>query len=362
MSNSNIYDPMADYSPGFSEIAFDNVGSYICFNGRIVETNKSKKKLFDVENQADGAACEVIRIVDGTPLFIEDHCERLNESLTYLNAGKKIREKAILAPIPPLLNANGIKNCNLKIWASVDSSNKINLVYIIKDCLYPPPEYYRNGVPAGLYAYTRENPNVNRVIPGFSRQVQSLIKSGGVYELLLYDESQRMTEGSRSNLFFTRGERLFTAPERIILKGTVRKYVFLAAERAGIEIVERPVTLEEIGLSPGSLDRRRAPEGADIGRQRQQFRVGGKTAHGKSTHGKSAATPTPGPWPGSAIASGLPVLSVSGAFITGAPVGVLPISRIGGVRLGSADDPIISAIRLEYEKIARAYIDSRANI
>ena len=339
---------------GNKNFLIDNTGSHIILNGVIIEAERYADEVSDDDFWTGDIAYEVIRVIQGVPMFLEDYCTRLNESLQKLEANVEIKIISLLHPIASLLRANGVSDCNVKIWAASGAPGKVDIFMNINRSFYPPPEYYKDGVPAGLYEYTRDNPNVKQVVAGFREQVDALIQSGGVFELLLYDSSRRLTEGSRSNLFFTRGEQLFTAPDRIILKGTVRKYVFLAAQRAGIEIVERPVMLDEIGLSPGSLDRRRAhgkavadrfkPEGAKIGRLKPR---------------RTLLFPAPGTWPGLAPEQSLPVLTVNGAFLTGTSIGVLPIARIGGVNLNSTKDLVIRRIMAEYDKIARDYINFR---
>jgi len=332
----------------------ENTGAFVSLNGEIINVRSYADEVRDEDLWTGDVAYEVIRVIQGVPMFIEDYCARLNESLQKLNAETEVRIITLMQPIASLLRTNNISDCNVKLWASSNAPGKVNIFMNINRSFYPPQEYYRDGVPAGLYAYMRDNPNVKQVVSGFKEQVQALIESGGVFELLLYDNSRRLTEGSRSNLFFTRGGQLFTAPDRIILKGTVRKYVFIAAQRAGIEIVERPVTLDEIGLSPGSLDRRRAhgkavsdrfkPENPKV----RQHRIK-----------RALQFPTPGPWPGSAPEPVLPVLTVNGAFLTGTSIGVLPIARIGGVKLNSANDQVIRQIMVEYDKITREYVNRR---
>ena len=339
---------------GNKNFLLENVGAYVCLNGEIIEAQRYADETPDGDYWTGDIVYEVIRVISGVPMFFEDYCARLNESLARLNIDAEIGMFSFLQPIASLLRANNTYDCNIKLWAASGSPGIINLFLNINKSFYPPPEYYRDGAPAGLYAYTRENPNVKQVVQGYKEQVQALIESGGVFELLLYDNTNHLTEGSRSNLFFSRGNQLFTAPDRIILKGTVRKYVFLAAQRAGVEIVERPVSLKEIGLSPGSLDRRRAHGKADADR----FKTEVKNLRQQRSK-KTIIFPTPGPWPGSEPEPALPVMTVNGAFLTGTSIGVLPISRIGGVKLNSAKDRIIRRIMAEYDKITRDYINSR---
>lgn len=346
---------------GNSNLLFENTGSHISFNGEIIDTQRYLEDVDDTGYWDGGIAYDVVRVIHGVPMFFEDHCERLNASMAKLDIKSEIGNDSLYGPITNLLDANRLSDCNIKIWAAaadVAGQAKTNIFLNINKSFYPPPEYYRDGVPTGLYAYTRDNPNVKRVVTGFKERVQALMDSGGVFEVLLYDDSQRLTEGSRTNLFFVRGDQLYTAPDRMILKGTVRKYVFEAAKRAGVNIVERPVALDEIGLSPGSLDRRRAHGGADSSRFKHDTV---KIRLFRPKKAKSLPLPklTRGPWPNDDSAAELPELAVKGAFLTGTSIGVLPISRIGGMKLDSAGDPIIRRIRDEYEKLAHDYVGAR---
>ena len=339
---------------GNKDFLLENIGSYISLNGEIISAPYYADDALDEYYWNNGVAYEVIRIVQGVPMFIEDHISRLNESLSKLKARTEIGISELLSPMNALLYANETTDCNVKICAATDAFGGINYFMNINKFFYPPPEYYRNGVPVGLYAHTRENPNVKQVVAGFKEKIQALIDSGGVFELLLYDGTNQLTEGSRSNVFFTRGYQLFTAPDRMILKGTIRKYVFLAAQRAGIEIIERPVTLEEFGLSPGSLDRRRVHGKTDSDRTKPDNH---KIRH--FIHRKNLVFPKFGPGQDIGPSSALPVLTVNGAFLTGTSIGVLPISRIGGVKLNSVRDKVIRAIMEKYKSIEREYINAR---
>ena len=340
---------------GNKNFLIDNAHAYVSLNGEIISAVQYADEVCDADYWTGDIAYEVIRVISGIPMFFEDYYMRLNESLAKLEAETDISTVSLLQQITALLRANEVSDCNVKIWAAAMPLGKCNIFMNINRSFYPPPDYYKTGVPAGLYEYTRDKPNVKQVVAGFREQADALMQSGGVFELLLYDSSRRLTEGSRSNVFFTRGEQLFTAPDRIILKGTVRKYVFLAAQHAGVEIIERPVMLDEIGLSPGSLDRRRPhgkavddrfkPETPKIGRHKSK---------------RTLLFPAPKPWQRTATAPALPVLTVNGAFLTGTSIGVLPISRIGGVKLNSTNDLVIRRIMAEYDKIIREYINARS--
>ena len=298
---------------GDSKLLFENTGAYVSLNGEIIETRRYAAETPDAGFWDAAVAYEVLRVASGVPLFFEDHCERLNKSLAKLGARASAAPETLASRVGALLRANAVTDGNVKLWAAPVKppvrlsgtardapQTEPNIFLNVNRSYDPNPEYYENGAPAGLMAYTRNDPNIKRYIAGYKERVRELTENGSVYEVLLYDGARRLTEGSRSNLFFTKNGIVYTAPADIILVGIRRRHIFAAARRLGIRIVEEPVTLDEVENK-----------------------------------------------------------AVDGAFITGTGIGVLPVSQIDGAGLRSAGDPVIRKIMGEYEKIARDYIEAR---
>jgi len=308
---------------------FENTGDFVSLNGDIIDMRRFSPHVLDDGFMDVPVAYEVIRIIRGVPMFFEDHCARLNASLAKLGADAETGAGRLRTPIAALLETNRTANCNVKIWAARNSGGNLNIFMNINRGFYPPQEYYDNGVPAGLYAHTRDDPNVKRIVPGFKEKIQAMMDNGGVFEVLLYDFAGRLTEGSRSNLFFSRGGSLYTAPDGMILKGTIRGHVFDAARSAGIPVVEKCASIDEVGLirTAGGGLRPARQTGAEAG------------AAGRDTRPAAFGDNR-----------------VDGAFITGTSIGVLPLSNIGGAVLRSAENRLIRQIMDEYDKIAQDYI------
>ena len=75
-------------------------------------------------------------------------------------------------------------------------------------------------------------------------EVTSVTKN--VYDVLLINKKGLITEGSRSNFFLVKGEKIYSAKGNLILPGITRKYVISAANNLNIEIVEKELKLMEI--------------------------------------------------------------------------------------------------------------------
>jgi branched-chain amino acid aminotransferase len=72
-----------------------------------------------------------------------------------------------------------------------------------------------------------------------------LIHDGG-YEALLVNENNQITEGSRSNVFFMKGDTLFTAPDSAVLNGITRKHILEICSENNIRVDFLCVNAEEI--------------------------------------------------------------------------------------------------------------------
>jgi branched-chain amino acid aminotransferase len=167
---------------------------------------------------------EVIRMVKGNPVFFHDHMERLESSV-------RIQQKESLAPIASLrkniidlVKTEKRKDTNLKIVFNYNKNSSNYLVYFIEP-IYPSDEQYKKGVKGILFYAERKNPE-SKVINHRLRSsiYHKLILEGG-YEALLVNEENRVTEGSRSNIFFLKGDTLTTAPDDKILNGITRKHI-----------------------------------------------------------------------------------------------------------------------------------------
>ena len=94
-------------------------------------------------------------------------------------------------------------------------------VYQIKHS-YPSEEAYQHGVDTVTCHAVRENAEVKYVNSELREMTNKIIQEQGVSEVLLIDQDNCVTEGSRSNVFFIRDNVFYTAPLPHVLPGTSR--------------------------------------------------------------------------------------------------------------------------------------------
>lgn len=188
---------------------------------------------------------EVIRMVKGTPVFFDDHFSRLESSVKLqkknMLAGRNTLRKDIMA----ISKSDKKKEINLKIVFNYSSGEENYLVYFI-EAFYPSEEQYRNGVKGILFNAERKDPASKVIYHKLRSSVSHTLMHEGGYEAILVNEKGLITEGSRSNIFFLKGDVLITAPDEMVLSGITRKYVLDICKKERIEVQFRCVAADTI--------------------------------------------------------------------------------------------------------------------
>lgn len=246
-----------------------------------------------VPAENEGGIYEVLSVINGVPLFLEDHMQRFFHSAQL--AGKTIRytEPQIRSFLNELIEQNHIAEGNVLL------SCKIHLKAFFILHKYPIPEMYRVGVNCGILKAERDNPNAKVFQTTVRQQADKLLAENSFFEVLLVDHNGFVTEGSRSNVFFVAGDKIFTAPGSQVLPGITRQKAFEMARMLQIEVIEKQIHFSEI----------------------QQF---------------------------------------DAAFITGTSPKILPIRQIDEMHF-DPENPIIIRLMKTYDNIISAYVQDNMN-
>lgn len=186
---------------------------------------------------------EVLRIIDGKPLFLEDHMRRMKNSFDLIGEKFTLKYDEIKERINRLIKEECKSYGNIKITYSI-TEKKLD-VFFIKHS-YPTEEMYRDGVKVILYFGERENPNAKIVNDDFRNKVNKKIEENNAYEAILIDRNGFITEGSRSNIFMVKKDTILTSPINAVLPGVTRKKVIEVANKLGLDIKEEKYDYEKI--------------------------------------------------------------------------------------------------------------------
>ena len=190
-----------------------------------------------VASENEGGVYEVLRVVDGVPLFVEDHLQRFYCSAEI--AGKTLHFSAgeLLKMLNGLIEKNGVTEGNILI------SCKVNLKAFFIAHSYPGVDDYMHGVSCGLLHAERHNPNAKVFQTQVRTVANQLIAEHDYYEVLLVDHNGNITEGSRSNVFVIRHEKILTPFASKVLVGITRQKTMECARNLNIGIEEKELPL-----------------------------------------------------------------------------------------------------------------------
>ena len=213
-------------------------GNLIIQDGAVLTT-----KDFNPDSQL-GIIYEVVRLMNGQLLFLDDHLERLRNSCAKANV--KYPEKTILiSHLKMLISKTSRSNGNIRLLL-YEKGDVTHIACFFVPHFYPSDKDYRNGVVTRTFAFERPDPTVKRWNEKFRENVSTYINQNKIYEAILLNVQGELTEGSRSNLFFIDNNcRIYTAPEKKILPGITRKYVLQLCRTHNFRIVEKAVSQSE---------------------------------------------------------------------------------------------------------------------
>ncbi|MDF2840240.1 MAG: branched-chain amino acid aminotransferase [Clostridia bacterium] len=266
------------------------IEDYFISNGREFETSN-----FD-HQMIQPSVYEVIRVIKGVPLFIEDHMVRLQRSAESLDSNLTEIIPNITADIKRLIQLNHQPEKNIKLIVyNLEKDIPDYIMCFIKSS-YPSEDQYFQGIHTILVHAERDNPNAKIINNELRVMINQKLKECNAYEALLLNSRGEITEGSRSNLFFLVHGKIYTSPAEDVLIGITRKYIIEACRSLNLEIIEQPIPFSMLDYAEG-------------------------------------------------------------AFITGTSPKLLPIASIEEHQLDSANNEIVKSVRIEYDRILEKYIN-----
>jgi branched-chain amino acid aminotransferase len=232
---------------------------------------------------------EVIRVIHKKPLFLEEHLERMYSSLKYYST-VALDFRLIKRRIMKIIEVENIVNQNIRI--EVGNITKKSFAYKIfpVQSFYPSKNVYSEGVTVVTALKNRKNPLIKAKDLTFKEYINNLLETTKAYEVILRDEKNKLHEGSRSNLFFVKGDLVITSKKGDALEGITLKNVIKAIKQSSYELKRKDVYMEDLE-------------------------------------------------------------SLDGAFITGTSIDILPIKKIDKTSYNSADNPVILDLMDKFKQL-----------
>lgn len=212
------------------------VGTSIIKNDAIAPLNEQRI------TGADNEVYELFRVEQGRPIFLADHLQRFANSIHTANKQIPIGFDKLKSLIEWLIVCNEIQNSDIRLCLSPDGLFQGGFVHSV----YPTQQMYENGVNCTILNAIREQPTAKIYHAEMRTEAARQQQRDNVYESILVDTQGYVTEGSRSNIFFVKDEKLFTAPDGRVLGGIMRKKIAEICKKERIIINYVDIPLETI--------------------------------------------------------------------------------------------------------------------
>jgi len=204
---------------------------------------------------------EVVKVIEGMPLFMEEHLLRLKRSSDLTGNTLYVDDAYIFNQVYKLIEINKIRRGRIK-FVIVFYTDGQHFYALQAEDIEPSPELYQNGIKIQSLMLERQNPEAKIIHPDYNKVVTEILKNKDIFEVLLVKSDGKVTECSRANIFFIKGNDLYTPFSKDVLSGITRSCVFNIAESQRLKLTETDIRIEDLsefesafitGTSPGVL-------------------------------------------------------------------------------------------------------------
>lgn len=211
---------------------YKNIGEYY------IEDNTRKPSIDFQSNLSESKIIyEVMRVINNEILFLEDHLNRLENSLS--QSGMNISISEIRENLLKLVCLHPDLNRNIKL----DVYNHHYRLYFMESS-YPDEISYHRGVTTITSRITRTDPSIKQLNMTYKKHIQEI--KGDAFEVLLINDAGYVIEGSRSNLLFIKDDCIYTPPLEEILEGVTYKNVLRIAKDLGCQVVYQSIHYDQV--------------------------------------------------------------------------------------------------------------------
>jgi len=242
---------------------------FVWMNGKLVRFQDATVHFMTPGLHYGIGAFEGIRCyaaANGPAIFrLHDHMQRLADSariLGFLELPYTLRE--LTDAVKTTVAANGFPDCYIRPliylaeggWnLSLDSGVPHVGIAVWKWEKFLGEEAQQSGIRANTSSFTRHHINASmtkaKIAGNYANSVLARTESLrlGFDEAIMLDPQGYVAECTGENLFMVRRGVLYTSPSATILEGITRDTVLTLARELGIEVVEEPISRDQLYLA-----------------------------------------------------------------------------------------------------------------
>lgn len=226
---------------------------YSYINGDIIPIEKALIPLTDLGFLRGQSVFDFFKIVDGKPLYLEDHLMRLSHSAGVMNLSLPFEIDEIKDHLLNFISVNEIIKGGIRIMLTGGfsddgfSGRSPNLFITAVDLPVYSDEMYSKGVKLITLDHQREFSNIKTTNYAMAASLEEKMESEGAMDVLYFNNGY-FSESSRSNFYIVHQSGAIQTSDTDILKGITRHHLLLLAEQE-FEIVLSPIPVSSISTA-----------------------------------------------------------------------------------------------------------------
>ncbi len=260
---------------------------YIWLNGEVIEAQKANVHIFTHSLHYSGAVFEGERAYNGKIFKLQEHTERLLKSAKTLYMDSPFSAEEIMEAHRLVIKENNIIEGYGRplVFRGAESLNMTNknlsinvLIAIIPNSSKPLIDKielhvsrWRKPHPEAMPTQCKSSGHYNMIIIA-----QEEAKALGYDDALLLDWRGYVAECTTTNIFFVKGDRIFTPIADAFLNGITRQTIIELAGKLGLQVNEKYIELSELEhydecFMTGTAAEIKAVNSIDLGSQKITF-------------------------------------------------------------------------------------------
>ena len=222
---------------------------FVWVNDSLIPSDEANLNIADLAVQRGYGIFDFFKTIDGQPVFLEDHLDRLFRSAVLMRLELKQSRDEIRSKIKRLIESNNLNDSGIKVILtggfSTDGFNiaEPNLI-ISQQGFQIPRTMSEKGVSILTHEYQRQFSNAKTLDYLQAIWLQPILKEKKADDVLYYSDGL-LRECPRANIFIVTKDQKVLTPESGMLKGVTRKHV-LEISGAMYVTEARDVSLEEL--------------------------------------------------------------------------------------------------------------------
>src|SRR5574341_871168 len=265
--SANQRKPLGSNSKG--EYLMGMESEFIWMDGKLLEYEKANVHFLTGALHYGAGVFEGIRAYQtdkGPAIFrLHEHTDRLIESAGVFGfRNLSFSAESVADAIKETVKANGFAECYIRpliyltagAWTlNIDAGGASLAIAVWQWSNYLGEEALMKGIRANISSFTRHHPNVMMTKAKISgNYVNSILAKTesirlGFEEAIMLDPQGYVAECTGENLFIVRRGKIITPSTAPILEGITRHTLFVIAGDLGYEVVEQPVSRDQLYLA-----------------------------------------------------------------------------------------------------------------